>query len=137
MNVRPRWQAELVQLLRFVFVGTVTVMCYLALYALLSRVWWPTGARWIQNGIATGIVAVLNYLGHRSWTFRSRASLARSGARYMAVLTSASCLQVFLFWLGHTVFHVHDLLVALIVPVIIPFYTFLMHRLYTFRSLPS
>lgn len=131
---KQAYQEEVARVGRFVLVGAGTVGCYVLFYAFLSRVLWPTGNRTVENALATCLMAVMNFYAHKRWTFRAQTSALRSGRRYIVVLVTASLMQFSLFWLGHAVLHLHDLLVAIAVPAIIPCYTFIMHRFYTFRA---
>jgi putative flippase GtrA len=118
---------------RFILIGGVSFLLNYAVYCLFSRVLWPMGNRTIENFFAVVITSVLNYLAHRRWTFRSQGAHRTQAVRYIGVAFSAIALQSLLFWIGYRLLHAHDLIVIFVVAFIIPFYTYLAHKLFTFK----
>ncbi len=127
-------RVELERMLRFVLVGGLSFVFNYGLYVLLSRVIWTIGNRTAINFVSTSITCVLNYLAHRAWTFQSQGAHGTQAARYILVALSAIGLQSFLFWIGYHVLGAHDLVVIFVVAILIPFYTYLAHKLFTFRA---
>lgn len=129
-----RHRGELERITRFIIIGGVSFLVNYILYVLISRVMWPAGNRTFENFIATSLTCVLNYLAHRSWTFRSQGSHSAQAVRYVLVAISAIFLQSFLFWVGYQIVRANDLIVIFCVALIIPFYTYLAHKLFTFHG---
>jgi len=129
-----RHREEVERIFRFIFIGGVSFVFNAGLYLCISRVLWTGGNRTLQNFFSVLVTSVLNYLAHRAWTFRARGSHVRQVARYGLVALSAIALQSVLFWIGYHVLHIHDLIVIFIVAILIPFYTYLAHKLFTFRA---
>lgn len=125
---------ELERITRFIIIGGASFVFNYLLYAVISRLLWPQGNRTLENFIATSITCVLNYLGHRAWTFRSQGAHSVEATRYIMVAMSGIALQSFLFWIGYRWLGLHDLLVLFFVAIIIPFYTYLAHKFFTFRA---
>lgn len=132
-SLAQRIWTEFPRLIRFLIVGILTAIFAFALYALLSRVLFPNGNRTIEQTIATAVASIFNYLAHRCITYRSNGSHRVQTFRYLLVWTSAVLLQAALFWIGHEALHIHDFVVLFIVTGMIACYTYLAHRLYTFR----
>ncbi|MBP6945065.1 GtrA family protein [Patescibacteria group bacterium] len=122
------------QVVRFLFIGGVSFLFNYSVYYLISRILWPAGDRTLENFIAVAITSTLNYLAHRRWTFRSQGRHRSQAIRYVGVALSAIAIQSFLFWVGYHLLHAHDLIVIFVVAVIIPFYTYLTHKFFTFRE---
>ncbi len=129
---RHREEGE--QVVRFLFIGGVSFLFNYTVYYLLSRILWPSGNRTLENFFAVAITSILNYLAHRHWTFRSQGRHRSQAIRYIVVALSAILIQSGLFWVGYHLLHGNDLIVILVVAVIIPFYTYLTHKLFTFRE---
>lgn len=128
-----RMQDEIERLIRFIIIGGLSFLMYFGLYALISRWLWITGNRSLQNFLAVCITSIFNYLAHRAWTFRSQGNHLDQMWRYLMVAVSATLLQSGLFWLGHVYLGWYDFIVVVVVAVLVPFYTYLLHRVFTFR----
>lgn len=124
---------EVERLVRFFIIGGLSFLLNAGLYTFISRVLWTNGNRSLENFLATSVTSVLNYLAHRGWTFQSQGAHVRQATRYVIVALSAIGLQSGLFWIGYHLLGWHDLLVIFIVAVLIPFYTYLVHKFFTFR----
>ena len=131
---RQEWQ----KLTRFMMVGVTSLALYSGFYALLSRVIWVAGNHTFENFLATALSAVFNFIANRSWTFCRANELEgthlRHLRRYIIVLVAAALLQSSLFYLGHVVLHLYDFLVIYPVAFLMAFFTYLLHRFYTFRE---
>jgi putative flippase GtrA len=128
---------EFQRLVRFGIIGVLSFVLYFFVYAALSRWLWTHGNRTVENVLAICVASVFNFLGHGRWTFRSEARHHTQIIRYSLVVGTAIALQSLLFWIGHEFLHLYDFAVAFIVAVIVAFYTYLMHRGYTFRHAAS
>lgn len=129
---RHREEAE--RITRFILIGGLTFVFNAALYAFISRIIWPQGNRSLENFFTTVVTSILNYLAHRAWTFRSQGAHTQQALRYFVVALSAIALQSGLFWIGYRVLQAHDFTVIFVVALLIPFYTYLAHKLFTFRE---
>ncbi|MDO8618040.1 MAG: GtrA family protein [Candidatus Uhrbacteria bacterium] len=122
------------KVIRFGIIGFSSWLLYAGGYALLSRILWIDGNRTLENFLATCVSAVFNFFAHRHWTFQSHAmSHAKQFWRYLAVLASAMLFQAGLFWFGHEYLHWYDFAVVFLSAGISAFYTYVMHRFYTFK----
>jgi len=134
---RDKWRGEMTKLAKFIFVGCSTFVLQSGLYFMFTR--------WLLEGLSHTLVYVLtllyimafNYSLNRAWTFREQGSARGSVRRYAAVSVTASAICALLFWVGHDLLRIYDLLVVVAVNLIIPFYTFLAHRVYTFHGEPD
>lgn len=135
--IPPRLRTELPRIIRFLIVGVMTVIIAFALYALLSRRLFPNGNRTLEQAAATIVSSIFNYLAHRRITYRSRGSHRTQTFRYLMVWISANLLQAFLFWLGHEAWRFYDYAVLFVVTGLIACYTYVIHRMYTFRDILS
>ncbi|HEU0050821.1 MAG TPA: GtrA family protein [Patescibacteria group bacterium] len=126
--------SEFWRLVRFGIIGFTAFLINTGLYALFSRVIWPAGNRTFENFAATVLASAFGFLAHRTWTFRAKGHHIQHAMRFVVVAVTAVLLQNILFWIGHAVLHVYDFLVIFLVSVLNPFYTYFMHRFYTFRS---
>ncbi len=129
-----RHREEYERIARFIIIGGLSFMFNYILYVAISRWLWKQGDRTLENFIATSFTCIVNYLAHRAWTFRSQGSHGTQAVRYVMVAVSAIALQSFLFWIGYHVLGGHDLVVIFVVAILIPFYTYLAHKLFTFRA---
>lgn len=133
----PSWRRhreEFERIARFIIIGGLSFIFNYVLYIAISRWIWTKGDRTLENFITTSITCIANYLAHRAWTFRSEGSHGTQAVRYVIVAVSAIALQSFLFWIGYHVLGGHDLVVIFVVAILIPFYTYLAHKLFTFRA---
>jgi putative flippase GtrA len=132
-RLRSLMSSEAGKLVRFVLIGGLSAFIYFLAYAFFSRFVWPEWNKTLLNFFAIALSAVFNFFAHRWYTFRSQGRKRKEIPRYLFVLVTSAIIQSLLFWLGHEFLHLHDLLVAFLVPAIIPLYTYAMHRLFTFR----
>lgn len=129
---RHREEGE--RVVRFLFIGGVSFLFNYSVYYLISRILWPAGNRTLENFLAVAMTSILNYLAHRQWTFRSRGRHRTQLVRYIAVALSAVLIQSVLFWVGYHLLQANDLIVILVVAIMIPFYTYLAHKFFTFHE---
>ncbi len=128
----PSMRTEAGQIFRFIIIGGLSFLIYAAMYALLSRVLWTDGNRTLQSFISTVVSALFNYFAHHSWTFRSSGSHGKQLWRYVVTVASASLIQTGLFWIGHEVLHIYDFILIFTISALMPCYTYVMHKLFTF-----
>jgi putative flippase GtrA len=121
---------------RFALVGGSSFLVKAAAYTLLSRVIWNAGPRWVENILALGVAMVYNYTLHRLWTFKFQKPHPGSAPRYVIVVAIASLLDAVLFYVGHDMLKVYDLIVLAVDAALIAGFTFSAHRLFTFHSNP-
>lgn len=123
------------RLVTFFVVGITSLGLNLGLYALLSRVIWPSGPRTLENAIVVVIVTAVNFEANRHFTFAKQRS-AGAVFRFGMVAIMAMALNSMLFWIGHAVLGLYDMLVIIMVTAVIAFFTFASHRLFTFHDNP-
>jgi putative flippase GtrA len=121
---------------RFAIVGGSSFLVKAGAYALLSRLIWNSGPRWVENILALGVAMVYNYSLHRMWTFKFQQPHPGSAPRYVIVVAIASLLDAVLFYIGHDRLKVYDFLMLVIDAALIAGFTFSAHRLFTFHSNP-
>ncbi len=134
MLVDRIWNERL-RLVTFFVVGISSLGLNLGLYALLSRVIWPAGPRTLENAIVVVIVTAANFEANRHFTFAKQRSVG-AVFRFGMVAVFAMVLNSLLFWIGHAVFGLYDMLVIIMVTAVIAFFTFASHRLFTFHDNP-
>ncbi len=127
---------ELEKVFKFLIVGGSTFFIQSGCYLLFSRLVLPDMNRTAVFVLANLISIIFNYSVNRAWTFGDQASAKGSARRYAYVVVAASCISAFLFWLGHDLMQIYDMIVVVAVNAIIPFFTFVTHRLYTFHPEP-
>ncbi len=131
---RAQIWSEFWRLVRFGIIGFSAFLINTGLYAFLSRFLWTSGNRTLENFIATVFASIFGFLAHRAWTFRAKGNHIQHAMRFLFVAVTAVLLQNFLFWFGLTVLHIYDFLVIFCVSALNPFYTYFMHRFFTFRE---
>lgn len=125
---------EFKKLARFIFVGSTTFLLQTLVYYFLTR-WLLTDLpRLASYCLALGYSLAYNYSLNRAWTFKDQPSARGSVRRYAIVASLATLFSVTLFWVGEDLLHIYDLIVVVGVNVLIPFFTFASHRLYTFNN---
>jgi putative flippase GtrA len=130
--VRKEWRS----LIKFGIVGGTSVAMKMGLYALLSRLLWIGGPKWVQNIAALTVSTVYNYTLHRYWTFNHLKPAEGSTKRYLMVLAFGYVMDASLFFLGNEILKIYDFAVILGVSMIIPCFTFVIHRVFTFHPDP-
>lgn len=133
----PAWlithEDECLRILRFLIVGGSSFLVNALLYALFSRILLASFRAEFSNILAVVVASLYNYALHRVWTFQSRGSHRKQGFTYIAVAVSAMALQAALFWLGYRILQIHDFIVVVVVNLLIPLYTYPLHKRLTFR----
>jgi len=132
-----RLKKELKKLLRFLAVGVSTFIIQVVSYFFFSRIFFPQIDRTASYLLAVFYSLIFNYSANRAWTFGKQQIAGGSTKRYAQVAIAASLLSAFLFWIGHAAFHLYDLFVLVAVNLLIPFFTFISHRVYTFHHEPD
>lgn len=131
---RHAWEQEGRRIGRFLIAGTLSYGLYFGFYVLLSRWLWVTGPRPLANTAAIIFSTFFNYYLHRFWTFRARRESWLQLVRYLVTVTTATLLQVLLFWFGHAVLRIYDLFLTVLVTGLIACYTYSLHRAFTFKD---
>lgn len=120
-------------LFKFGVVGLTSLAIDVGVYALLSRVVWIAGPRTGLSLISTSISAMFNFLMHRSWTFKTQAFSVAMVIRYLSVLLAGTLINGTLFYVGHEILHLHDILVKIGSVFIVAGGSYTLHRWYTFH----
>jgi putative flippase GtrA len=128
------WKKEGARFLRFGIVTGLAYGIYIVLYVLLARTIWPQGSHTIHVIIATLIGDLFNFIANRQWAFQARdGSMAHQFGKFFLVVGSSFLLQTGLFYLATHAWPRHDLVFALVLPLLRAMYNYLFHRAYTFR----
>ncbi len=128
---------ELKKVVKFLFVGGSTFLIQSLSYIAFSRLLMPQVDRTSLYVLAMLYSLIFNYSINRIWTFGDQNAAKGSVRRYSYVVVVASVLNASLFWFGHDVLHVYDLILLVAVNALIPFFTFATHRVYTFHPEPG
>jgi putative flippase GtrA len=120
--------ATATQLIRFVFVGLVAAVAYLAVMALVVD--------GLHGGVLSGafcafvFATAVSFVGNAIWSFGVRPTAA-AAMRFFMVNTAGLLLNMLIAWALERI-GVHYLLISLTVLVIVPLFNFAGHRLVTF-----
>ena len=126
---------ELVKIVKFVFVGGSTFVLQTIIYFVLSRYVILKFDNFYSYILALMIAIIYNYIAHNYWTFKDSSRIIKSSIkRYVLVVLLAFLLNNFLFYLGDNILRIYDLLVLVLVNFLMMFFTYLVHRFYTFKS---
>ena len=138
---RDRCVREFWQLFRFCIVGGLSFALYAGLYALFSRVLFVDVNRTILNFCANVLAAIPNFLAHQKFTYKAKESAGLGFnsdiahlQKYSMVLLSGMALNSAGFWIGHERLYIDDKIVVIVMALVVPIYTYIMHRQFTFRS---
>ncbi|HPN15460.1 MAG TPA: GtrA family protein [bacterium] len=127
---------EIKKLIKFVIIGSTTFLIQAVLYFIFSRWLMADMNPTLLYALAVLYSLIFNYAGNRAWTFGGQETAKGSAFRYVRVALMASAMSAGLFWLGHEALRIFDLWVLAGVNLIIPIFTFIMHRIYTFHAEP-
>lgn len=134
---RAKLAGEAKKLVRFLVVGVSTFLIQAILYYLFSRWLFVDLQRTVSYLLAMVYSVAFNYSLNRVWTFSAQPMAKGSAKRYVKVAGAASALSGVLFWLGHDILRLFDLYLVVFVNMIVPCFTFVMHRIYTFHDEPG
>jgi len=123
------------RLMVFFVVGATANALVIGMYALLSRVIWVSGPKTFEYAVCVILGTIANFEANRHFTFAAARSYS-AAIRFTGVAVVAIALSSLLFWLGHDVMHIHDIVVAVANVFIIAVFTFTSHRLFTFHPEP-
>jgi len=128
---------EKTQIAMFLFVGGASFLMYIGTYALFSRILFPSVSLNVLNVAAVLVSVLFNFVAHRSWTYRAAGQgndMKGQMVRYALVVGSSTLLNSFLFWLAHNTLGVYDLIAAVFAAGVCAVYTYVAHRLFTFKK---
>lgn len=123
------------RLMIFFVVGMIANTLVIGMYALFSRILWVAGPKTFEYAVCVILGTIVNFEANRRFTFSTARSYG-SAIRFMGVAVIAIGLSSSLFWLGHDVLHINDILVAVGNVFIIAIFTFSAHRQFTFHPHP-
>ncbi len=116
------------QLIRFVLVGLVAAVAYLAVMALVVD---GFGGRVLLGAFLAFVFATLvSFVGNALWSFGARPTAANA-VRFFIVNTVGLLLNLLIAWAMERA-GVHYLLISLTVLIVVPMFNFAGHRLITF-----
>ena len=131
--LRRVFESEWKRLIFFCLIGGTCLGLNIALYALFSRILFRRVDHTVLNTITVILVSFLNYELNRHFTFDKQSRDLHSITRFTLVVITATVLNSTFFWLLHAVFGFVDLFVIPVNALLIAFFTFSMHRMFTFR----
>ena len=120
--------ATATQLIRFVLVGLVAAVTYVAVMTLVVS--GLHGTVLLGAFCAFILATAVSFIGNAIWSFGARPTAA-SAARFFMVNTVGLALNMLIAWVLERM-GVHYLLISLAVLVIVPLFNFAGHRLVTF-----
>lgn len=116
------------QLVRFLLVGLLAAVAYLAVMALVVD---GLGGRVLWAAFLAFVFATLvSFVGNALWSFGARPTAANA-ARFFIVNTVGLLLNLLIAWAMERA-GVHYLLISLTVLIVVPLFNFAGHRLITF-----
>jgi len=125
---------EAKKFVKFLIVGGSTFLLQSFLYWFFSRILFTSLEKLACFALAVAYGIVYNYSLHRIWTFNDQKSASGTMKRYAVVSFLAVALNNFLFWLGHNIFGVYDLIVVFLSNAVVPLFTYAAHRFFTFKE---
>lgn len=120
-------------LFKYGVVGGTSFLLNAGAYWVLTRLISPTGPKTMLYVAAVVIAAIYNFVMHARWTFSRDTLTVRMLARYIFAVMLGTALSGTLFFLGHEVLRIHDLLVVVATGAIVAVFSYLVHRWYTFH----
>jgi putative flippase GtrA len=116
------------QLIRFVVVGVVAGIVYVAIMALVID--GLGGSVLLGAFLAFVVGTAVSFVGNALWSFGARVTPGKA-VWFFAINTTGLCLNMLIAWLLERM-GVHYLLIALTVLIVVPMFNFAGHRLITF-----
>ncbi len=120
-------------LFKYGVVGGTSFLLNAGTYWVLTRLVWVDGGRTFLYVSSVIIAAIYNFTMHTYWTFNRSAMTLKMLARYILAVALGTALNGTLFFLGHEILHIHDLIVAVGTGGIVAVFSYLFHRWYTFH----
>ena len=116
------------QLIRFVLVGLVAAVVYVAIMALVID---GFGGPVLLGAFLAFVVGTgVSFVGNAIWSFGARPTPGKA-VWFFAINTTGLCLNMLIAWLLERL-GVHYLVIALTVLIVVPMFNFAGHRLFTF-----
>ncbi|MDF1496525.1 MAG: GtrA family protein [Patescibacteria group bacterium] len=128
-----KFESEFWKLFKFGIVGISAFLIQFILYFIFTRFLMPGLPRTLVYVLAMGYSMVENYTAHRLWTFSDHIVTKGSVWRYASVVALAAIINAVIFWFGHNIIQIYDLIVVIIAGLAVPFITYAGHRWYTFK----
>lgn len=138
MSVKPReWvhsTGRLWQFVRFVHVGLLTNLVYFGVLALLHFLW--GGQLWLNAALAYLLSAVVNYVLHYQFTFKSSSSHDIAIMKYVVVQSIGLTMNSMILHLVVAKAGVHYVLGQAVAIIFVTGFTFLINRNWVFSTEP-
>jgi len=119
------------QFARYLVAGGLAVGVHLTILTALTELFHVRPA--VATAIGFVVGSVVNYLLQQAWVFRARGDHRGFAARYAMITTGTFFLNMFLFWVAHSVLNVWYLAAQVLVTGMIFLLNFLLNRWFTFR----
>lgn len=137
IGLKIHTKREARRLVRFVLVGGSSFFIHAGSYFVISRFIWISGDRLLIQVVSLGFAVTYNFFAHRRWTYKSNGLLRAQLFRYGVVVLAASGIQTGVFWAAFNLFGIYDLLSIVLASGVSAIFTFVAHRLFTFREKPE
>ena len=136
-----RLKRNIIQFIKFCFVGGSGVIVNLAAFNLTLFVWQaasgdtPTAAKYLGNALGFVISVLTNYYLNRRWTFRSSGAVASELPKFFIVSVIAYLVNLGIFTLCLSVLHLSAnpsqlVAIACVLPI-----NFVLNKLWSFSGL--
>ena len=136
-----RLKRNIIQFIKFCFVGGSGVIVNLAVFNLTLFTWHaatgetPTAAKYLGNALGFAISVLTNYYLNRRWTFRSSSAVASELPKFFTVSVIAYLINLGIFTLCLSVLHLaanasQVIAIACVLPI-----NFGLNKLWSFRGL--
>jgi len=120
----------------FGVIGVTALGIHLVGYALLSRVLWPSGNHTVEYLIAAIFSGTFNFEANTRFTFTAAKRSVDEVFRFVCVIIVGVCLNSMLFFIGHVLFHLYDLMLVVTNAFLVAGFTFFSHKFFTFHPEP-
>lgn len=123
---------DLPQFRRYLVAGGGAALLHLSiLTVLVERFGWSAH---LATSLAFGVVAMLGFIVHHNWVYRSPLPMRRTAPRFLTVAVVAFTVNGATVYLGTTQLSAHYGLVQLVAFVLIPLSNYVMHTLWSFAA---
>ena len=126
----PARLAQLWELIRFSWVGALTLSIYASELWLLDR--FCSLPTWLDATLAYGPCLVVNYLLHKTFTFRSDKQHRIAGPRYLVIQLGGMGINTAVIWLGVDLMHWPFLLAQFVALATLSLWSYLGQKLWAF-----
>jgi putative flippase GtrA len=128
-----KFWSEIWNIFKFGVVGCTSLALNAGVYWVLTRIFWTDGPKTFLSVVAVCVSAIYNFTLHRAWTFRTQHFSGAMVARYLGVIALGAFLSGVLFYVGHEMLHIYDIVVLIGSAFLVAGATYTLHRWFTFH----